>query len=61
MIKEKYIEFKSALANKDIEKAEQSFQEGFNKAIELFNKKVANQESFVMADEEDLYLSLIHI
>jgi hypothetical protein len=58
MIKEKYIEFKSALANKDIEKAEQSFQEGFNKAIELFNKKVANQESFVMADEEDLYATL---
>jgi hypothetical protein len=58
MIKEKYIEFKSALSNQDIQKAEQSFQEGFNKAIEIFNQKVANQESMVMADEDDLYATL---
>ncbi len=58
MLKEKYIEFKSALANQDIQKAEQSFKEGFNKAIEIFNQKIANQESMVMADEEDLYATL---
>jgi hypothetical protein len=58
MLKEKYIEFKSALANQDIQKAEQSFKEGFNKAIEIFNEKIANQESMVMADEEDLYATL---
>jgi len=58
MLKEKYIEFKSALANKDIQKAEQSFEEGFNKAIELFNQKIINNESFVMAEEEDLYATL---
>jgi hypothetical protein len=58
MLKEKYIEFKSALANQDIQKAEQNFQKGFNKAIEVFNKKIINQESFVMAEEKDLYATL---
>jgi len=58
MIKEKYIEFKSALANQEVEKAEQAFQGGFNKAIEIFNQKIANKESMVMADKDDLYATL---
>ena len=58
MIKEKYIEFKSALANQDTQKAEQAFTEGFNKAIEIMNQKIVNKESFVMAEEEDLYATL---
>jgi len=58
MIKEKYIEFKGFLANKNTQKAEESFQEGFNKSIEIFNKKIANQESIIMAEEEELYATL---
>jgi hypothetical protein len=37
-MKDKYIEFKSALANKDTQKAEKVFTQGFNKAIEIFNQ-----------------------
>ena len=58
MTKEKYIEFKSALANKDFEKAEKAFTEGYNKAIELLNEKIVNKQEFKMDNEEDIYAVL---
>ena len=59
MTKEKYIEFKSALANKDFQKAEQAFKEGYNKAVELLNEKIINKTEFKMENEEDLYATLL--
>jgi len=58
MIKEKYIEFKQHLANKDITKAEEAFREGYDKAVELLNDKIAKNEQFHMDNEEDLYATL---
>jgi len=58
MIKEKYIEFKQHLANKDIAKAEEAFREGYDKAVELLNDKIAKNEQFHMDNEEDLYATL---
>jgi len=58
MIKEKYIEFKSHLANKDTQKAEQAFMEGYDKAVELLNKKIAEKKQFDTNNEEELYAIL---
>jgi len=58
MIKEKYIEFKQHLSNKDIQKAEQTFVEGYDKAVEILNDKIDKKEQFHMDNEEELYAVL---
>ena len=58
MIKEKYFEFKKELTNKNIPKAEEVFVEGYDKAVELLNKKIDEQSQFNMDNEEDLYAVL---
>jgi len=58
MIKEKYIEFKSHLANKELKKAEEAFMSGYDEAVEILNKKIDTQTQFDMKNEEDLYAVL---
>ena len=58
MIKEKYIEFKSELANKNFQKAEESFVEGYDKSVEMLNQKIDNQTQFDVNNEEELYAIL---
>jgi hypothetical protein len=59
MIKEKYIEFKGALANKDIEKAQEAFTTAYNKAIEILNQKITSKEMFDINNENELYAVLV--
>jgi len=58
MIKEKYIEFKQHLANKEIEKAEKVFMEGYDEAVKLLNEKIDKKTYFDMSNEEELYAVL---
>ena len=58
MIKEKYIEFKQHLANKDIQKAEKAFVEGYDLAVQMLNDKIDKKEQFHMENEEELYAVL---
>jgi hypothetical protein len=59
MIKQKYIEFKQHLTNKEIQKAEQSFTEAYNKAVEILNNKIDKQELFDTTNENELYAVLV--
>jgi hypothetical protein len=59
MIKEKYIEFKGALANKDITKAEEVFTQAYNKAVEIVNEKITAKAMFDTTNEEELYAVLV--
>jgi len=58
MLKEKYIEFKQALSNKEIQKAEQAFMSGYDEAVKILNQKIDKKEQFDMNNEEDLYAVL---
>ena len=58
MIKQKYVEFKSELANKNIQKAEEIFVDGYNKAVEILNQKIDNKTQFDTNNEEELYAVL---
>ena len=58
MIKEKYIEFKQHLANKEIQEAEKAFVEGYDLAVQMLNDKIDKKEQFHMDNEEELYAVL---
>jgi len=58
MIKEKYIEFKQHLANKEIQEAEKAFGEGYDLAVQMLNDKIDKKEQFHMDNEEELYAVL---
>ena len=53
MIKEKYIEFKQHLANKEIQEAEKAFVEGYDLAVQMLNEKIDKKEvSNILAKAE---------
>ena len=54
-IKEHYFEFRNALSKNETKKAIEEFEKAYNKAIDLFSKKLSNNEKFNLNDEDELF------
>jgi len=54
-IKKHYFEFRNALSKNETKKAIEEFEKAYNKAIDLFSKKLSNNEKFNLNDEEELF------
>jgi len=54
-IKKHYFEFRNALSKNETQKAIEEFEKAYNKAIDLFSKKLSNNEKFNLNDEEELF------
>ena len=58
-IKEHYFEFKNALSKNETQKAIEEFEKAYNKSIDLFSKKLSNNEKFNLSDEEELFCVVV--
>ena len=54
-IKNHYFEFKNALTKNESKKAIEEFEKAYNKAFDLFSKKLSNNEKFNLDNEDELF------